>query len=332
MTDPQHTRPVTIRGVGIGHVTHPTAETGCTVVLLPEGTTASREVRGGAPATRELDVLAPDTTVSTVDAVLLAGGSAFGLAAADGVMRRLETAGRGVDTPAGRVPIVPALALFDLAAGDPSVRPTAEDGHAATVAAEEACAEGAPGRVTVGRVGAGTGAYVSQWRGAGGRRPGGIAYVERTSGGLTVGALCAVNAFGDVTGAPEEVSEKVPEEAAAEAPTDSGRAAAGAGRGAPFVDETSVRGGRTHTTLVTVVTNARLDAVGCFVVAQGGHDGLARALTPPHTRFDGDAVVAAATGEIDPDDEAGPGLGIDLVRMLAVHAVAEAIRGVARTD
>ena len=106
----------------------------------------------------------------------------------------------------------------------------------------------------------------------------------------------------------------------------------GSGRDAPFADESSSRGGRTHTTLVTVVTNARLDAVGCFVVAQGGHDGLARALTPPHTRFDGDAVVAAATGEIDPDDEAGPGLGIDLVRMLAVHAVAEAIRGVARTD
>ncbi|MGF6887062.1 L-aminopeptidase/D-esterase-like protein [Nocardia sp. GAS34] len=280
-----------IAGVRVGHWSDPAAETGCTVLTLPEGTVASCEVRGGAPASRELDLLAPDKTVNSVDAILLTGGSAFGLAAADGVMRYLEEQGRGVVTPGGRVPIVPTMALFDLAAGDPAVRPTAEHGYAAAAAASGE-------QILRGRVGAGTGAYTSQWRGPE-RRPGGIVCAEKTLGELVVVAVCAVNAFGDI---------------------DDGRAGISLDSAAIFEALREAAAPRTHTTIGAVITNARLDKVGCHIVAQGAHDGLARALTPPHTRFDGDGIIAAATGSVD--------AAVDTVRLLALAAVAEAIRSV----
>ncbi|KZM72763.1 P1 family peptidase [Nocardia terpenica] len=275
--------------IRIGHWTDPAGETGCTVVLLPEGTVASCEVRGGAPASRELDALAPDKAVQTIDAVLLTGGSAFGLAAADGVMRYLEQHDRGVPTPGGKVPIVPTLALFDLGVGDPTARPTAEAGYAAAAAAT--------GEVVTGAVGAGTGARVGHWRGPE-RKPGGIAYAERRSGELVVGALCVVNAFGDIDDGTGEVSL----DAVAALPE-------------PFDFA------RTHTTIGVVLTNARLDKTGCHIVAQGAHDGLSRALTPPHTRFDGDGFIAAATGAVPTH--------IDTVRLMALAAVTTAIRSVA---
>jgi L-aminopeptidase/D-esterase-like protein len=281
-----------VAGVRVGHWTDPAAQTGCTVLTLPEGTTASCEVRGGAPASRELDALAPDKSASAVDAIVLTGGSAFGLAAADGVMRYLEEQGRGVLTPAGRVPIVPAMALFDLAAGDPAVRPRAEHGYAAARAA-------AGEQILRGRVGAGTGAYTAQWRGPQQRRTGGIAYAERTLGGLVVGALCAVNAFGDIDDGRGEISLDTV-----------------AQLNVPF----GFDGARTYTTIGAVITNARLDKTGCHIAAQGAHDGLARALTPPHTRFDGDGFIAAATGSVE--------AYIDTVRLMALAAVTEAIRSV----
>ncbi|WP_280456280.1 P1 family peptidase, partial [Nocardia brasiliensis] len=158
---------ISIPGVRVGHWSDPHGETGCTVLILPEGTVASCEVRGGAPASRELDVLAPDKTVPFIDAVVLTGGSAFGLAAADGVMRYLEEHDRGVSTPGGKVPIVPALALFDLSAGDPKARPTAERGYAAAHATTGE-------QVLTGRVGAGPRGVHRPRRRAGappGRRP-----------------------------------------------------------------------------------------------------------------------------------------------------------------
>uniref|UniRef100_UPI002453F9BC P1 family peptidase n=1 Tax=Nocardia brasiliensis TaxID=37326 RepID=UPI002453F9BC len=157
---------ISIPGVRVGHWSDPHGETGCTVLILPEGTVASCEVRGGAPASRELDVLAPDKTVPFIDAVVLTGGSAFGLAAADGVMRYLEEHDRGVSTPGGKVPIVPALALFDLSAGDPKARPTAERGYAAAHATTGE-------QVLTGRGGAGPGGVPGPWGGAGARRGGG---------------------------------------------------------------------------------------------------------------------------------------------------------------
>ncbi|WP_235826552.1 P1 family peptidase [Candidatus Frankia alpina] len=155
-----------VDGVRVGHWTDPVGVTGCTVVELPAGTVASAEVRGGAPASRELDALAPQMALASVDAVVLAGGSAFGLAAADGVMRYYAERGRGVPTSGGPVPVVPALALFDLAVGDPTARPTADAGYLAARATRGE-------QVLCGRVGAGTGAYASQWRGPEHRRAGG---------------------------------------------------------------------------------------------------------------------------------------------------------------
>ena len=281
--------PTAVDGVSVGHWTDPVARTGCTVVLLPEGTTASGEVRGGAPASRELDLLAPERLVDGVDAVLLSGGSAFGLAAADGVMAWLEEHGRGYVTPFARVPIVPALGLFDLGEGDASVRPGPAEGRAA-------CAAASTGAVATGAVGAGTGATVGGWRGPDHVRRGGIGVATVTRGDLTVAALVAVNAHGsiDVDGTATDAVEAI--EAAPASPL-------------------------ANTTIGVIVTNARLDKVGCLLVAQGGHDGLGRSLVPAHTRVDGDALIAAATGAVD----AGP----DRVRLLAVAAVERAVRSVA---
>jgi L-aminopeptidase/D-esterase-like protein len=282
-----------VAGLKVGHWTDARAQTGCTVVEFPPGTVASYECRGGAPAARELTLLEPDKSVTSIDALLLTGGSAFGLAAADGVMRRMEEMGRGVSTPAGAVPIVPALALFDLAVGDRTVRPGAEQGYAAALAATGDDPE-------TGQVGAGTGAYVSHWRGPQGARPGGMHTASRQLGDVVAWALVVVNAFGDIdTGQP----------------------------GVDLSPVAALEGGfgfdRTQTTIGLVVTNARLDKVGCRIVAQGAHDGLARAVTPPHTRFDGDAFVAAATGPVEAH--------VDVVRLLALAAVTEAIRGATST-
>lgn len=286
---------VGVEGVRLGHWTDEAAKTGCTVIQLPEGTVASCEVRGGAPASRELDLLAPDKTVARIDAVLLTGGSAFGLAAADGVMRYYEERGRGVATPGGVVPVVPAMALFDLAVGDPSVRPTSESGYLAARVARAVGDE----PVLTGAVGAGAGAYVGHWRGPEGRRPGGLGHAVRRLDSLVVSALCVVNAFGDVDDGSGGVA------------LDAARALE-----APF----ALAPERAHTTIGVVVTNARLDKVECQITAQGAHDGLSRALVPPHTRFDGDGMIAAATGQVT--------ARVDTVRLLALAAVVEAVRSV----
>ncbi|QGN32624.1 P1 family peptidase [Microlunatus sp. Gsoil 973] len=285
-----------VHGVRVGHWSDPVGETGCTVIELPAGSAASYEARGGAPASRELELLEPDKAVTSVDAVLLTGGSAFGLGAADGVMRYYEERGRGVPTPGGNVPIVPTLALFDLGVGDSRARPDPDSGYAAAAATK---AE----QILRGRVGAGSGAYVGHWRGPDGRRPGGLGYSEQRldDGGreLVVAAMCVVNAFGDIDHGGGPISFE-------------------AVRDLHKVFE--FEQGRSHTTIGVVVTNARLDKTGCRILAQGGHDGIARSLTPPHTRFDGDAIIAAATGEMETP--------IDVVRMMAVAAVAEAVRSV----
>jgi L-aminopeptidase/D-esterase-like protein len=281
-----------VRGIRVGHWTDRVAHTGCTVVLFPEGTVGSGEVRGGAPATREFDLLDPHRLVQRLDAVLLAGGSAFGLAAADGVMGWLEEHDTGFRTGAGPVPIVVGAALYDLTVGDARVRPGAADGY-------DACESAVAGRFETGQVGAGAGATVNKWRGREHRRPGGIGSVTVAHGPVVVSALVALNAFGDV-----DQPGDGPDSAASLAAFDE-----------------AVRSGFGNTTLGVVATNAGLDKAGCLVVAQGGHDGLARALFPPHTRVDGDAVVAAATGEVE--------AGTDLVRALAVLAVEGAVRAAA---
>jgi L-aminopeptidase/D-esterase-like protein len=283
-----------VAGVRVGHWTDSEARTGCTVVLFPDGTVASGDVRGGAPATRELELLDPRRTVSRIDAVVLTGGSAFGLAAADGAMRFCEERGMGFATPVGPVPIVVALALFDLAVGDPAARPGPDEGYAACVAATD-------GPVELGLIGAGAGATVAKLGLPRDRRPGGLVSAGAEGGGLRVAALVAVNASG-TPGADDRMALEL--------------------AGAHDVAEARVTGtGFVNTTIGVVATNARLDKMACHLVAQGGHDGLARSLFPAHTRGDGDAFVVAATGEVDAD--------VDVVRALTVHVVAEAVRSLA---
>ena len=270
-----------VAGLAVGHWTDADARTGCTVVLFPEGTVASGEIRGGAPATRETELLHPTRMVTRLDALLLTGGSAFGLSAADGVMRWCETNGRGFPTSAGPVPIVVGLALYDLAVGNGAVRPGPDAGWAA-------CDEAGTGPVQVGPVGAGTGATIDKVHGMERRRDGGLVQASATVGEATVATLIAVNAFGEVGGEPTDPSGQV-------------------GVDHPFGS----------TTIGLVATDARLDKVGCHLLAQAAHDGLARAVFPAHTRVDGDAFVTAATGAVDAD--------LDALRGAAAAIVAEAI-------
>ena len=279
-------------GARVGHWTG--GHTGCTVLLFGGPVLASGEVRGGAPASREIELLDPLRSNAGIDAVLLTGGSAFGLAAADGVMQWLAERSRGVATPGGVVPIVPTLGLYDLDGS--GVVPRQPQGYAACEAAEtgrDACeTDGgvADSGALTGPVGAGRGATVGQWRGV--SLPSGLAAATLRSGDLVVSALAAVNAFGEPGPLDRELLR--PE-------------------GFP------VGFGR-NTTIGVVATNARLDKVGCRLVAQGAHDGLARAVSPVHTRMDGDAFIAAATAEVE--------ASVDIVRALAVEAVADAIGAV----
>jgi L-aminopeptidase/D-esterase-like protein len=271
-----------VPGVRVGHWTAAEARTGCTVALFPTGTVASGEVRGGAPGTREFALLEPTRLVSRLDAVVLAGGSAFGLAACDGVVRFCEERGVGLPTPSAVVPIVVGLVLYDLAVGDSTVRPGANDGYAACVSATS-------GPHPVGAVGAGTGATVGKWQGT--HVDAGIGAATVTHDEVIVSALIACNAWGSrrgVRGLPESPADFV-----------------------------------TNTTIGVIATNARLDKVGCHLMAQSGHDGLARALEPVHAIFDGDALVAAATGAVDSPGE-GP-IGVEVVRGLAAQAVEDAV-------
>ncbi|MFN8026405.1 MAG: P1 family peptidase [Acidimicrobiia bacterium] len=288
-----------VPGVRVGHWTGD--GTGVTVVLLPDGTVGSCEVRGGAPATRETALLDPTKMVQAVDAVVLAGGSAFGLAAADGVTRALADLGRGFPTVMGPVPIVPAAALYDLVESA-GVVPGPDDGRAAL---DDALAEPAVAAVH-GAVGAGRGARVGKWRGLEYSMAGGLGMASRVEGDLVVGALAVVNALGDVTG-------------------DDGTVVRGstAPEGAPpFPDvapfEADHPGATGNTTLVVLVTNARITKLDCHLVAQSAHDGFARSLHPVHTRHDGDVAFAFATGEVEG--------GIDHLRWLATEVTADAVR------
>jgi L-aminopeptidase/D-esterase-like protein len=285
-----------VAGVRMGHWTGDA--TGVTVVLLPPGSVGSGEVRGGAPATRELALLDPIRTVSQIDAVVFCGGSAFGLAAADGVVAHLAERGRGVATRGGPVPIVSAAAIFDLVVSG-GVRPGAAEGRLAAAAAERG------GPPEIGRVGAGRGARIGTWRGAEYGTWGGLGSASAVIDGATVGAVAVVNAVGDVVGPDGRVlaGSTAPPEARA------------------FPDQVLAL---EHTTLVLVATDARATKTGCFLLAQSGHHGLAQAIHPSHTRFDGDVVLAVATGAVD--------ASVDRLRIAVTEVVAQAIRAAVQAD
>lgn len=306
-----------VPGVELGHWSDHHAATGCTVVLFPEGTVASGEVRGGAPGTREFALLDPSRMVQRIDAVLLAGGSAHGLAAADGVMQWCAERERGFTTAGGIVPIVIGMVLYDLAFGDGSVRPTALDGR-------RACTAAASGPHAVGHVGVGSGATVGKWRGPDAtRRRGGLVAATVRHGDVVVSALMAVNAWGDVIG-PEGPDVSAMAEGIAEAGR---RAAASMRAGAEFVEDPAAP---TNTTIGVVATNARLTKGECLLAAQSAHDGLARALAPVHTTADGDAVVVASVPSLAGAADQ-PEASLELVRFLVAEATMRAIRSLGPT-
>lgn len=291
-------------GIRIGHVTYSGSHTGCTVFLCPDGTRGSVDARGPAPGSREFALLAPDKPEEKdVDAILLTGGSAFGLAAADGVMRYLAERGIGHPTPVRPVPIVPAAVVYDFFLNGGAYTPEAASGYDACLAAEAAT-----GAVAQGNVGAGTGVLVGKWAGFLHMMKGGFGVASMRYGDVVVAGAAVVNAVGDVVGAD-------------------GRVLAGARHeeGGWLVERNPLRYLEmppilpgTNTTLVIVMTNATLSRSELSRLTHQAHNGIAIAVRPSHTRHDGDIAFALATQQI-----VAP---LDLVNVLAVEVVSEAIR------
>ncbi len=301
-----------VPGLHVGHWTDLDGGTGCTVVLCVDGAVAGVDVRGGAPGTREISLLDPTCTVERVHAVLLGGGSAFGLAAADGVMRWLEEHGYGFDAGVARVPIVPAAILFDLALGRADTRPDAAAGYAACQAAQD-------GPVAQGCVGAGAGATVGKALGFAQATKSGLGTASRRIGErIVVSALVAVNAVGDVVdpangrilagarwpGGGFAGTQHIMEQAAAQL----------APPAQPW------RGG--NTTIGVVATNVALSKAAATKVAQMAHDGLARTIRPVHTPMDGDTLFALSLGSAQAD--------IGLIGAVAAEVTAEAVLAAVR--
>ena len=296
--EPMNQTLTAIDGIKVGHATDATARTGCTVVLCPAGATAGVDVRGAAPGTRETDALRPGRLVQKAHAVLLTGGSAFGLDAAGGVVQYLEE--QNVGFPAGpvRVPIVPAAVIFDLGVGDAKVRPDRHMGY-------QACLNATDAPVAMGTIGAGTGATVGKAPGIT-ASPGGVGSAcKYLDSGLTVAAIVVVNALGNV------VDPRT------------GEIVAGGKENGSVVDLTErlldahlVPG--TNTTIGVVATNATLSPAEVNRVAEMAHDGMARAIRPSHTMFDGDTLFSLATGT-------HAGSSVNTVGMLAAEVVAAAI-------
>jgi len=290
-----------VPGFKVGHYTDAEALTGCTVVLCPPKTRASCEVRGASPGSRELALLAPDKTMQEVHAILLAGGSAFGLAAADGVMRYLADHNIGYETPWVKVPIVPAAVVFDLNVGKNSVRPDAASGY-------EACKNATSGILPEGNVGAGTGTTVGKWKGMEFWMKGGFGSSSKSIDDLVVGVAAVVNSVGDIIGENGRVLA-------------GSRSIDGKFYGEADPHRVFARGKvleRTNTTLVVAATNADLSKVDLHRICQRMHDGMARAVQPVHTSYDGDVTFALSWGSVRAD--------VDMVAEVAARLTADSIR------
>jgi len=284
-----------VRGILVGHAQDERALTGCTVVLCRKGAVAGVDVRGGAPGTRETDLLNPVNVVEKVHAVVLSGGSSFGLESATGVVRYLEQQKIGLDTGAAKIPIVPAAILYDLGLGQADVRPDAAMGYRAAASASSA----AP---VEGNVGAGTGASVGKMRGMKYATKSGIGTASIDIHGVVIAALVAVNAIGDV------VNPK------------SGRIVAGQQNGSSLesMKNNQARSAvKSNTVIGVIATNAKLTKAGATKVAQMAQDGLAQTIRPAHTMFDGDTIFALATCEQEAD--------VSMVGAFAAEVMAEAI-------
>jgi L-aminopeptidase/D-esterase-like protein len=292
-----------IPGIRVGHDTNLEAATGCTIILCDTPAVGGVDVRGGAPATRETDLLHPMNMVEEVNAVVLTGGSAFGLDAASGVMRYLEERSIGYDTGIARVPIVPAAAIFDLALGSASVRPDAAAGY-------RACEQATADAVTQGNAGAGTGATVGKMAGPPFMMKGGLGSAStQLSDGTLVGALVVVNALGDVI--DPQTRQVV---AGTRHPSGQGFLATN-----PFG----------NTTIAVVATNASLTKAQVNKVAQMAHDGMAQAIRPAHTMFDGDTIFALALGP-QSQTMTNPALAASQVSMIGAAAAVTLARAIVK--
>lgn len=307
-----------IPGIELGHAQDDEALTGCTVVLCRKGAVGGVDVRGGAPGTRETDLLNPLNMVEKVHALTLAGGSAYGLDAAGGVMRYLEEHKIGFETGAARVPIVPAAILYDLSLGSATLRPDAEMGYRAASAANA-------DEARQGNLGAGTGASVGKIFGQANAMKAGIGMSSiDIGGGVLVAALAAVNAFGDV------VDLQTGEILAGARSTKIGPLKLGSpGYFADTLATMKSLAGRTilnfaakaNTVIGVVATNAKFDKAGATKVAQMAHDGLARAVRPAHTQLDGDTIFALATGDKHADVSIVGACAADVFAQAVVNAV-----------
>ena len=305
-----------VPGIRVGHQTNRAAATGCTVVLSEGGAVGGVDVRGSAPGTRETDLLRPTAAVNEVHAILLSGGSAFGLAAASGVVRHLESKGVGVQFGGAVIPIVPAAILFDLGLVQGDIRPTADDGEAACINAEES----APAQ---GSVGAGTGATVGKMLGMERAMKGGIGTAsitledgtpsDGTNGGLTVGAIVAVNAIGGVYDAPACRIIAGPRSVGGGAILDAMDVAV-----SPSAHSTQTAA-PSNTTIGVVATNAALNKAQANKLAAAAQDGIALAVRPAHLMGDGDTMFALATGESE------SAFNMNSILTAAVICVSEAI-------
>jgi L-aminopeptidase/D-esterase-like protein len=299
-----------VPGLTVGHAHDLRAMTGCTVVMFGEsGAVAGVDVRGGAPGTRETDLLNPENLVERAHAILLTGGSVFGLDAACGVVSYLEERGVGFQTAAGRVPIVPAAVIYDLAVGDSSVRPGSKMGY-------QACTHANKGAVVEGRVGAGAGATAGKIGGHELASPGGVGTTSlKLTNGVTVGALVVVNSLGDIV---DPRTGKI----LAGARNPRGKGWLDSSRAVMELDSAASRPALENTTLAVVATDAALTKAEARKVAAMAHDGMARAIRPAHTMFDGDTVFAVSTGVVKAD--------VSVIGTAAAEAVAAAIARVGR--
>ena len=293
-----------VAGIEVGHFTDTRRPTGCTVVMAREGAVAGVDVRGAAPGTRETDLLHPSILVDKVHAIMLAGGSAWGLEAATGAVRWLEERGVGLDVAVGRLPIVPAAVLFDLLVGDMRIRPDAAAGYAACAAASSA-------DPAEGNVGAGAGAVVGKVFGIQHAMKGGVGTASITVDGVTVGALIACNALGDVID-PDTA------QVMAGARTDDGRALRDTRRALLRGQPPQPLLAGTNTTIGVVATDAILTKAQAHRLAISAHDGLARSINPVHTMSDGDTLFSLGTGR------AGKSLGMMVLATMAAEATARA--------
>jgi L-aminopeptidase/D-esterase-like protein len=285
------------RGISVGHWTDLVGRTGCTVVLAPDGAIGGVDVRGAAPATMGTDALRPGTLVDRVHAILLTGGSAFGLEAAGGVMRYLEEHEVGFELASVRVPIVAGAVIFDLPVGDPHARPDRDAGYAACAAA------GAGEQLAVGAVGAGTGASVAKGGDGSQMRPGGLGIVSAKVGAATVAAVMVVNSVGGIW--DDERHQWVAEFTA--------------------WDRTSALVPGTNTTIGVLATDAILTKDQANRLATVAHDGIARAIRPAHTMYDGDTMFCLATGAVPAPYDAVEAVGAEVVARAIVAGVRAAI-------